>query len=216
MPEGLDPGLERGLKGGLAARAAGTAQSTTGATVPAAESALFTLPNLITLARLCAVPAVVWLVIQHRLDLAFLLFVGAGVSDAVDGWLARVRNARSFLGALLDPVADKALLVSVYVTLAIIGVLPDWLAILVVFRDLLIVGGLLVLALMGTRPAIRPILVSKLNTAMQIALAATALLLAGFELDGGWLLPALIGCVTITTIASGAAYVRDASRSLPA
>ncbi|HEY8611511.1 MAG TPA: CDP-alcohol phosphatidyltransferase family protein [Roseomonas sp.] len=183
--------------------------------VPAAESALFTLPNVITLARLCAVPAVVWLVIQHRLDIAFLVFVGAGVSDAVDGWLARVWNAHSFLGALLDPVADKALLVSVYVTLAIIGELPDWLAILVVFRDLLIVGGLLVLALMGTRPAIRPLFVSKLNTVMQIALAATALLLSGFGLNGGWLLPALIGCVTVTTIASGAAYVRDAARALP-
>jgi cardiolipin synthase len=205
LPEGLDPGLDREL----AARASS-------ATVPASESALFTLPNVITLARLCAVPAVVWLVIQHRLDAAFLVFVGAGVSDAVDGWLARVRNARSFLGALLDPVADKALLVSVYVTLAIIGVLPDWLAILVVFRDLLIVGGLLVLALMGTRPAIRPLFVSKLNTLLQIALAATALMLAGFGLNGGWLLPALIGCVTATTVASGAAYVRAASRSLPA
>ncbi|WP_245615030.1 CDP-alcohol phosphatidyltransferase family protein [Muricoccus aerilatus] len=180
------------------------------------ESALFTLPNVITLARLCIVPVVVWLVIQHRLDIAFLLFVGAGVSDAVDGWLARVRNARSFLGSILDPMADKALLVSVYVTLAIIGVLPDWLAILVVFRDVLIVGGLMVLALMGARPAIRPLFVSKLNTAMQIALAAAALFLRGYGFDGGWLMPALIGCVAGTTIASGAAYVRDASRSLPA
>ncbi|MCR0983051.1 CDP-alcohol phosphatidyltransferase family protein [Roseomonas populi] len=209
MPEGPDPGPpnREGPIGKGPARPG---------PVPAAESALFTLPNVITLARLFAVPALVWLVIQHRLDIAFLVFVGAGVSDALDGWLARVRNARSFLGSVLDPVADKALLVSTYVTLAIIGVLPDWLAILVVFRDLLIVGGLLVLALMGQRPAIRPLLISKLNTLMQIALAGTALMLAGFGLDGGWLLPALIGCVTGTTIASGAAYVRDAARSLPA
>ena len=194
----------------------GTRAAAEGDAVPPAGSALLTLPNVITLARLCAVPAVVWLVIQQRLDIAFLVFVGAGISDAVDGWLARVRNARSHLGAILDPLADKALLVSVYVTLAIIGVLPDWLAILVVFRDLLIVGGLLVLALMGVRPAIRPLLVSKLNTLMQITLAAAALLLRGFDLDGDWLLPLLFGCVTVTTIASGAAYVRDASRSLPA
>jgi cardiolipin synthase len=180
------------------------------------QSVLFTLPNVITLARLCAVPAVVWLVIQHRLDIAFLVFVGAGISDALDGWLARVRNARSVIGAMLDPVADKALLVSVYVTLAYIDVLPDWLAILVVFRDLLIVGGLIMLSLMGSTPAIQPLLVSKLNTLMQIALAGVALLLAGFGLDGGWLLPALIICVTLTTIASGAAYVRDASRKLSA
>lgn len=178
-----------------------------------AGSALLTLPNVITLARLCAVPAVVWLVIQGRLDLAFLLFLGAGLSDALDGWLARVRNARSFIGSVLDPVADKALLVSVYVTLAVIGVLPDWLAILVVFRDLLIVGGLLVLTLVGSRPAIRPIMVSKLNTALQIALAGTALFLQGFRLDGGWLLPVLIALVALTTLLSGAAYVRDAARS---
>ena len=203
MPEGREGGLPE-------------ARAAEGDAVPPAGSALLTLPNVITLARLCAVPAVVWLVIQQRLDIAFLVFVGAGVSDAVDGWLARVRNARSHLGAILDPLADKALLVSVYVTLAIIGVLPDWLAILVVFRDLLIVGGLLVLALMGVRPAIRPLFVSKLNTLMQITLAAAALLLRGFGLDGEWLLPLLIGCVTATTIASGAAYVRDASRSLPA
>ena len=203
MPEGREGGLPE-------------ARAAEGDAVPPAGSALLTLPNVITLARLCAVPAVVWLVIQQRLDIAFLVFVGAGVSDAVDGWLARVRNARSHLGAILDPLADKALLVSVYVTLAIIGVLPDWLAILVVFRDLLIVGGLLVLALMGVRPAIRPLFVSKLNTLMQITLAAAALLLRGFGLDGEWLLPLLIGCVTVTTIASGAAYVRDASRSLPA
>ncbi|MBP0443467.1 CDP-alcohol phosphatidyltransferase family protein [Roseomonas sp. SSH11] len=181
----------------------------------AAESALLTLPNIITLARLCAVPAVVWLVIQRRLDIAFLLFVGAGISDAVDGWLARVRNARSFIGAVLDPVADKALLVSVYVTLAIIGVLPDWLAILVVFRDLLIVGGLLLLALMGLRPAIQPLFISKLNTVAQITLAGVALMLAGFQLEAGWLLAALIAAVTATTIASGLAYVRDAARALP-
>jgi cardiolipin synthase (CMP-forming) len=178
----------------------------------AARSLLVTLPNLITLARLCAVPATVWLILQGRLDLAFLLFVGAGVSDAVDGWLARVRDARSALGALLDPVADKALLVSVYVTLAAIGVLPDWLAILVVFRDLVIVGGVLVLWVLGQPPAIRPILVSKLNTALQIGLAALALMLAGFGLRAQGLLDIAVWAVAATTAASGAAYVGAALR----
>jgi cardiolipin synthase len=168
---------------------------------------LVTLPNLITLARLCAVPATVWLILQHRLDLAFLLFVGAGISDAVDGWLARVRNARSALGALLDPVADKTLLVCVYVTLAAIGVLPDWLAILVVFRDLLIIGGVLVLWVLGQPPRIRPLFVSKVNTVLQIGLAALALLLAGFDLAADGLLTAMIWAVAASTLASGAAYV---------
>jgi cardiolipin synthase len=170
------------------------------------------LPNLITIARLCAVPATVWLILQHRLDLALLVFVAAGLSDALDGWLARTRNARSALGALLDPLADKALLVSVYVALAATGVLPDWLAILVVFRDLLIVGGVLVLWVSGQPPAIRPLLVSKLNTLLQIALAALALLLMGFGLSAPMLLDAMIGAVALSTLASGAAYVAGALR----
>jgi cardiolipin synthase len=166
-----------------------------------------TLPNLITLGRICAVPATVWLILQHRLDMAFLLFVAAGVSDGIDGWLARVRNAHSALGALLDPVADKALLVSVYVTLAAIGVLPDWLAILVVFRDMLIVGGVLVFWVLGQPQPIRPLLVSKLNTVLQIGLAALALLLAGFGLSADGLLTAMVWAVAATTLGSGATYV---------
>lgn len=175
------------------------------------EAGLLTLPNAITFARLCAVPAAVWLVLQHRLDLAFYVFVAAGVSDALDGWLARVRNARSRLGAILDPVADKALLVSMYVTLAAVGVLPDWLAILVVFRDLLIVGGVLVLYLLGQPPAIRPIRLSKANTALQLLLAAAALLVAGFGLQAAALLDALVLATAATTLGSGAAYVWGAT-----
>ncbi|WP_232479332.1 CDP-alcohol phosphatidyltransferase family protein [Roseomonas rosulenta] len=176
------------------------------------EAGLFTVPNIITLARICAVPATVWLMLRHRLDLAFLVFVGAGISDAVDGWLARVWNQRSALGALLDPIADKALLVSVYVTLAAIGVLPDWLAILVVFRDLLIVGGVVFLWMLGVRARIRPLMVSKANTFAQIALAALALLLSGFELSAPLLLDGMILAVAATTLASGAAYVGQAAR----
>lgn len=171
------------------------------------EAGLFTLPNAITLARICAVPAAVWLMLQDRLDLAFWVFVGAGVSDAVDGWLARVRNARSTLGAVLDPLADKALLVSVYVTLAAIHVLPSWLAILVVFRDLLIVSGVLMLAVIGAPPRIRPLLISKLNTALQIGLAALALLVEGYDLELGGLLAAMVWLVAASTLVSGAAYV---------
>jgi cardiolipin synthase len=178
----------------------------------AAEAAVFTLPNAITFARLCAVPATIWLVLQHRLDLAFWMFLAAGISDGVDGWLARVRNARSRLGAILDPIADKALLVSIYVTLAAIGVLPDWLAILVVFRDLVIVGGVIVLYLAGQPPSIQPILLSKANTVLQIALAALALLVAGFALPAGGLVEALVWLVAASTFASGAVYVWNTAR----
>jgi cardiolipin synthase len=178
----------------------------------AGAEAVFTLPNAITFARLCAVPGAVWLMLQHRLDLAFWVFVAAGVSDGLDGWLARVRNARSRLGAVLDPVADKALLVSVYVTLAAIGVLPDWLAILVVFRDVLIVGGVLVLTILHQPPHIRPLLISKANTVLQIALAAAALLLAGYGHGDSMIIDLLIWLTAAATLASGAAYVVQAAR----
>jgi cardiolipin synthase len=177
-----------------------------------ASGALLTLPNAITFARLCAVPVAVWLVLDRAYAGAFWLFLAAGLSDAVDGWLARRLRLGSAVGAVLDPVADKALLVTMYVTLAAVGILPVWLAILVVFRDALIVGGLLVLALLGQPMAIRPIPLSRLNTALQIALVAVALFMAGFARPAPLLLTALSLAVAATTLASGAIYVRNAVR----
>src|ERR1700709_1491341 len=130
---------------------------------PGTSASQVNLANIITFFRLCAVPLAFWLVLDHRIALAFWLFVAAGLSDALDGWLAR-RYGGNAVGALMDPVADKALLVTMYITLATIGALPDWLAILVVFRDLLIVGGICVLAVLGHPVTIRPLYISKLNT----------------------------------------------------
>ncbi len=121
--------------------------------------------------------------------------------------MARRNGGGNSVGALLDPVADKVLLVSMYVTLAAVAVLPDWLAILVVFRDLVIVGGIVVLALLGQSVLIRPLYVSKLNTALQIVLVAVALLLSGFRLHAPAVLTALVWLVAMTTLGSGAAYV---------
>jgi cardiolipin synthase len=168
--------------------------------------ALLNLPNVITFGRLCAVPLAFWLVIDHRIAWAFFLFVAAGVSDAVDGWLAR-RWGGNLVGAVLDPVADKALLVTMYVTLAAVNELPDWLATLVVFRDLVIVGGVIVLSVLGQPVAIRPLYVSKINTTLQILLVALTLLLAGFDLAAPRAMLVLIWTVAATTLASGAAYV---------
>ncbi len=173
-------------------------------------SALLTLPNVITFARLCAVPVAVWLVLDGAFAWAFWLFVAAGLSDALDGWLARRSGSGSAVGAVLDPVADKALLVSMYVTLAAMGILPVWLAILVVFRDMLIVGGILVFALLGHRVAIRPIMFSRLNTGLQIVLVAVALCIAGYALPLPVLLTALTWATAATTLASGAIYVGKA------
>ncbi len=124
----------------------------------------------------------------------------------MDGWLAR-RYGGNSIGALLDPVADKALLVTMYVTLAVVRELPDWLAILVVFRDLLIVGGIIVLSVTGQAVVIRPLYVSKLNTVLQIVLIAATLFLQGFGLVAPILLTVLIWAVVVSTLVSGAAYV---------
>jgi len=170
------------------------------------STTLLTLPNVITFARLCAVPLAVWLVMEHWFAQAFFLFVAAGLSDAVDGWLAR-RYGGNSVGALLDPVADKALLVTMYITLASVNVVPNWLAILVVFRDVVIVGGVVVLSLLGQSVMIRPLYVSKLNTVFQIVLLAVALLFSGFALTAPLVMDTLIWLVAATTLASGAAYV---------
>ena len=173
------------------------------------SAGLGSLPNIITLARLCAVPLAFWLVIDRRMAAAFGLFVAAGVSDAVDGWLAR-RAGTTRLGAMLDPVADKALLVTMYVTLAAVSALPVWLATLVVFRDVVIVGGVVVLYLLGQPVAIRPLFVSKVNTLLQIVLIALTLFLAGFGIAGDPAtntLLALDWAVAVSTLASGVAYV---------
>ena len=177
-----------------------------------AANAVVTLPNAITFARLCAVPAAVWLVLHEDFPAAFWLFVAAGVSDAVDGWLAR-RLGSTTVGKVLDPVADKLLLVSMYVTLAAVRVLPDWLAILVVFRDLLIVGGVVVLGVTGQKVAIEPLRISKLNTVLQIALVALALAMSAT----GWGWPVLTAglgwAVAASTVASGGAYVWTGARA---
>jgi cardiolipin synthase (CMP-forming) len=175
------------------------------------NTSLLNLPNIVTFARLCAVPLAFWLVLEHRLGQAFLLFVAAGLSDALDGWLAR-RYGGNAVGAAMDPVADKALLVTMYITLAAVGMLPAWLAILVVFRDAVIVGGIVALSVMGHAVTIRPLYISKVNTTLQIVLVATTLLQGAFDLRLPGLLTLLTWCVALTTLASGAVYVWNTAR----
>ena len=173
-----------------------------------------TIPNLITIGRLFLVPLTIWLLTSEKPGPAFWVFVLSGISDGVDGLIARHFNQRSRLGTYLDPLADKALLVSIYVTFAITGELPVWLAILVVSRDLLIVGGVM-LAWMLDRPIpMRPRAVSKTNTVAQIVLAAVVLADQAFSPDFAQLTNALIGIVGLLTLASAAVYVVDWSRHM--
>ena len=97
------------------------------------------IPNIITLGRILLVPVIVWAIASSQMEIAFAIFIVAGVSDAVDGFLAKRFNMASELGALLDPLADKALLVSIYMALGIWGAVPRWIVILVVSRDIMIV-----------------------------------------------------------------------------
>ena len=171
-----------------------------------ARGDIINVPNIITFARLCAAPVAIWLALRQQLAAAFVVFAAAAASDALDGWLARRRGGTA-LGAILDPLADKVLLVSMFLVLAVMGVLPDWLVILAVFRDAVIVAGLLVMWQLKIPVSARPLWISKLNTALQLALIALALLLHGFGLHADALLSALIWLVAATTLASGAAYL---------
>ena len=163
--------------------------------------------NLITLSRLFSVPLAIWLVLSGHLTAAFWLFVAAGLSDAVDGFIAKRFDQRSPLGALLDPLADKTLLVSMCVTLGIAGWLPNWLVILVVFRDLFIIGGYLLAMAVSQPIRARPLAISKLNTALLIALVAVVLGRLGLGLDDYHLSQVLIYAVGLTTVLSGLGYV---------
>jgi cardiolipin synthase len=179
--------------------------------VAAPRSLFLTLPNIISFARLCVVPMAIWLVLHRHFGAAFVVFVLAGISDAIDGWLAR-RQGGTVLGSVLDPLADKTLMVGMYVTLAATGQLPDWLAILVVFRDMLIVGGVVLLWLTSHSLGINPIPVSKTNTALQISLVALVLGLDSLGIVFEPLRLAMIILVTGFTLWSGGAYVARTAR----
>jgi cardiolipin synthase len=174
-----------------------------------------TIPNVISLARLFCVPVAVWLIVAGKMLPAFWVFVLAGLSDAVDGFIAKQFNANSKLGRYLDPLADKALLVGVYVTLGVQDYLPPWLVILVVFRDFLIIGGALLMHTLGTNQVtLEPLRVWFVNTLAQIALAALVLGRSGLGFDDFGLVDAMIYLVAATTLLSGGAYVSKWTRGV--
>jgi cardiolipin synthase len=167
------------------------------------------IPNLITLGRILLVPVVVWAIASGAMWIAFVLFLAAGVSDAVDGYLAKRFNMTSVLGAYLDPLADKALIVSIYLALSVNHLIPRWLVILVVSRDILIVGGIILAWVMGDPLKIRPLLVSKLTTVAQILFACVVLGSLAFNVKLDMVELVLMGLVGILTLLSVAAYVTE-------
>lgn len=168
-----------------------------------------TLPNLITIARLLSVPGIVYFVIADQYLLASVLFILAGISDGVDGFIARQFDMKSDLGGYLDPLADKALLTSVYIVLTYKGLLPVWLAVLVVSRDILIVGAVMLSWMVGKPVEMAPLMVSKANTTAQIALAGLVLCSAALIFDPGRLLGVIIVLTGALTVISAVAYITD-------
>lgn len=167
------------------------------------------LPNLITLFRLFMVPVLVWMIVAGEFYAAFFTILVVGISDALDGWLARRFGWQTELGAYLDPIADKALLMSVYAALGALKYLPAWLVIMVISRDLLIVGAFMLSWLLGRTVGVHPLLISKINTAMQISLIV--LVLAEHGLNLGWMLlvTIMIWATGATTALSAGIYLVD-------
>jgi cardiolipin synthase (CMP-forming) len=167
------------------------------------------LPNLITIGRILLVPVVVWAIASNEMLAAFVVFLLAGVSDAVDGFLAKRLHMKSELGAYLDPLADKVLIVSIYIALGITEAIPRWIVILVVSRDILIVGGIMLAVFLGKPMKVKPVLVSKLNTAAQIAFACLVLAALAFDFKAELTEQIIMGVIAVLTLASIGFYVRE-------
>lgn len=166
-----------------------------------------TIPNLLTVLRFLLVPVVVWAIIEGHDLVAFSVFIVAGLTDGLDGFIAKKCNLSSRLGAYLDPLADKALLVSIFVSLGIVGQIPIWLVAAVVARDVLILAAVVVSSLLGQTVPIRPLFVSKVNTVVQILLAALVLADLAFPLELARPRAIMVLVVAALTAASAAAYL---------
>jgi cardiolipin synthase len=167
------------------------------------------IPNLITLGRIILVPVVIWAIISGEMLAAFALFLAAGISDAVDGFLAKRFHMASELGAYLDPLADKALIVSIYVALGVAGALPISLVILVVSRDVMIISGFMLSWLIGKPMPVRPLTISKANTVAQIFLATLVLAEQGFHFNAALLSTIAVLLVAVLTVLSIAFYLAE-------
>jgi cardiolipin synthase len=167
---------------------------------------MLNLPNFISVARIILVPLFIILSINQDFGWALFIFVVAAISDAVDGLLARLLQQRTVLGSYLDPAADKLLTTSAYVILAILNIIPGWLAVIVVSRDVIIILGIMILFLTSHSLEIRPSIASKLTTILQFATVVSALL-SKYTFQVPWLFDFLIWGTAVATVVSGMHYV---------
>jgi cardiolipin synthase len=171
------------------------------------------LPNLMTLLRILLIPVFVIFIINKLLGWALITFVVAGITDGIDGMVARITHNRTELGAYLDPIADKLLLMAAFITLAIIEILPSWLAVIVITRDVIILTGILVLLLTNYHPRIQPSFISKTTTFFQISTIILAFM-AGYASIFKYLSTVAIYGTSIFTVVSGAHYIYIGTRIL--
>ena len=167
------------------------------------------LPNFLSLLRIILVPVIVIFLIQGSYAKVLIVFVVAGLTDALDGALARLLNKQTKLGSFLDPLADKILLSTSFIALAIFSLIPSWLAVIVISRDFLILLGIMILSMMSVTYEIKPIFVSKVTTTLQIATVFFALLLKTVTYDiisYNWII--VLSWLTASfTIISGLIYI---------
>jgi cardiolipin synthase len=173
------------------------------------------IPNFLSLFRIILVPITVIFLIDGSYFTALAIFTLAGLTDALDGFLARVLSQKTVLGAYLDPIADKALLTSCFVTLSVLGIIPGWLTVIVVSRDFIILLGISLLFMVSVPFEIRPIFVSKVTTAVQIITIFLALALKTLGGDGHPLLMHSLHWITagFTTL-SGFHYIHRGIKAI--
>lgn len=165
------------------------------------------LPNAISLLRIALIAPILYSILGARYDLALVLFFIAGFSDGLDGYLARTFDWHTRLGALLDPIADKLLVAGCFVTLSHAGLVPVWLAALVVFRDVVIIGGAAAFNFLIRPVEGEPTRVSKLNTFFELFLVLFVLSRAGFGWPDRNTIIVLGSAVFVTVVISGIDYV---------
>jgi len=171
------------------------------------------LPNALTLMRILLIPLFVILLISKSFDKALYIFIIAGITDALDGFIARIWHQRTELGYYLDPIADKLLLASAFVTLSILRIIPSWLTVIAMSRDVIIALGFWVLTMTDHKPTVDPRYTSKITTVLQILTVIWALFsVLHWRFES--LFPLLIKLTAFFTILSGVHYIYIGNRLL--
>jgi cardiolipin synthase len=173
------------------------------------------IPNSLTILRILLIPCYIGLLVYGRFDEALIVLLVAGLTDALDGAIARMKNQYTRLGAVLDPLADKMLLISGFVTLSMIHLVPSWVTILVVSRDVILMLGTAVAHFTDSRVDITPTFLGKGTTFLQLSYVVMVIFLTSRRIDLAVMLPLLFGMIAFTLL-SGLHYLYRGFRNTSA